>query len=229
VRLALLVCLAGCADSGRPLPEPQDFGPHGELSLDYDGAEPSDLAGPRPPDFAGVDLAGADLATPGCGLGQIKINEVQTAGGSSASDEFVELYNPCGNPVSLAGASLKYRSATGITDNAMADLTGTVAANGFYLLASSSYAGAAAPDQPKGWKSLSGIAATGGGIGLEDGAGNRIDSVGWGSANNTFVEKSAAAAPAAGHSIGRKPDGNDSNDNSADFQEFTTPTPRAAN
>ena len=226
MRLALFVLFAGCADSGAPLTAPRDFGPHGELSLDYDGGEPRDLAGPPHLDFAGVDLAGADLATPGCGLSQIKINEVQTAG-ASASDEFVELYNPCGNPVSLAGASLQYRSATGITDNAMADLTGTISANGFYLVASTAYAGSA--DQPKGWKSVSGIAATGGGIALEDGAGGRIDSVGWGSANNTFVEKSAAAAPATGHSIGRKPDGNDTNDNSADFQEFTTPTPRAPN
>lgn len=223
----LLLIFAGCADSGRPLPSLEDFGPHGELSLDYDGGQPDDLAHPPKLDFAGVDLSGADLATGGCGVAQIKINEVQTAG-ASASDEFVELYNPCGAAVSLAGASVKYRSATGITDNTMADLTGTIAANGFYLLASSAYAGAASPDQ-KGWKSVSGIAATGGGIALEDGAGARVDSVGWGSANNTFVEKATAAAPATGHSIGRKPDGNDSDDNSADFQEFTTPTPRASN
>ena len=55
------------------------------------------------------------------------------------------------------------------------------------------------------------------------------DSVGYGTAVNSIVEKKVAPAPAAGNAIARFPDGADTNDNSADFKETATPTPGAAN
>jgi hypothetical protein len=230
--------LAGCAGSGQP--SPYDFGgPHGELSLDYDiGEGPNDLAAKNHDlshvDFAGVDLSGADFETPGCGIAQIVVNEVQTGSVASALDEFVELYNPCPTSVSLAGATLKYRSATNSTANdtcTIANLTGMIGTGttAWYLVASANYSGGGTPDQPKGWAGCSGLAATGGAVGLRDSGGGLIDSVGWGSANNPFVETATATNPAAGHSTARTPNGTDTNNNSTDFAEATTPTPRAQN
>ncbi len=58
-----------------------------------------------------------------------------------------------------------------------------------------------------------------------------VDSVGWGTATNALVEGTAAAAPpttaAPGTSAGRKPDGDDTNDNAADFVLDDSPTPKA--
>ena len=59
-----------------------------------------------------------------------------------------------------------------------------------------------------------------------------VDSVGWGTATNAFVESSAAVAPAIapvpGKSDARHPDGHDTNVNATDFAEGD-PTPGAAN
>ena len=63
--------------------------------------------------------------------------------------------------------------------------------------------------------------------------GNLVDSVGWGTATNAFVEGTVAAAPATteapGTSIGRIPDGDDTNDNAADFVLDDSPTPKGSN
>jgi len=76
-------------------------------------------------------------------------------------------------------------------------------------------------------------AATAGGLGLRDASGTLVDSVGYGTATNAFVEGSAAPAPPAaaapGKSAGRKPDGHDTDDNAADFSVLTSPTPGASN
>ena len=71
-------------------------------------------------------------------------------------------------------------------------------------------------------------------MGLRDAGGNLVDSVGWGSSTaNGLVEGTPAPAPPAtaapGSSDARKPDGNDTNDNSADFTVVSPPTPRATN
>ena len=75
------------------------------------------------------------------------------------------------------------------------------------------------------------FAATGGGVGLRDAAGNLVDSVGWGMATNAFVEGTVTAAPPTtvepGTSPWRVPDGDDSN--AADFTLDDSPTPKAAN
>jgi len=55
-----------------------------------------------------------------------------------------------------------------------------------------------------------------------------VDSVGWGNASNDYVEGTPAPAPEAGKSIGRLPDGHDTDDNSNDFIEATA-TPRKPN
>jgi hypothetical protein len=63
---------------------------------------------------------------------------------------------------------------------------------------------------------------------LRDPAGTLVDSVGWGSANNTFVEGAAAAAPPNGQTIARHPNGTDTDHNDVDFV-VGAPTARGPN
>jgi len=204
-------CVAGCASA-------EDANTGGER----------DLSAPLAPD----DLSAGDLAHDGgvpaisCGAGlHVVINEVQVGSAASASDEFVELYNPCAVAVDLAGSTLVYRAATGVADIVVISLTKPIAAGGYYLVTGPTFGDLGAPDQSYG---AGHFAAAGGGVGLRDGAQLLVDSVGYGSATNAFVEGAAAAAPPNGQSIARKPNGTDTNHNEVDFVA-ATPTPRAAN
>ncbi|GEL94203.1 ExeM/NucH family extracellular endonuclease [Cellulomonas composti] len=61
------------------------------------------------------------------------INEVYGAGGNAGAShnrDFVELYNPGGSPVSLAGWSVQYASAAGSSWTNKTDLSGQIAAGG---------------------------------------------------------------------------------------------------
>ncbi len=158
------------------------------------------------------------------------VNEVSTGTTSSAGDEFVELLNAGSDPVDLSGYKLVYRSAAGSSDVTLATVPDgvTLAAGGYYLFGGSAYAGAGTPDQ----SFSSGLAGTGGGVGLRDAGGTLVDSVGWGTATNAFVEGTPVAAPPAtdppGTSVARSADGGDSDDNASDFV-LVAATPGAAN
>ncbi|MCU1281019.1 MAG: LigC protein, partial [bacterium] len=106
------------------------------------------------------------------------------------------------------------------------NLTKSIAAGGYFLVACPAYSNAATPDQTYGGGRLS---STGGAVGVRDGAQQLIDSVGYGDATNMFVEGAAAAAPPVDQSIARTPNGIDSGHNDSDFAVATTPTPRASN
>jgi len=165
------------------------------------------LGGPLPP-------------SPGCPL----VNEVMTGGASSASEELVEVVNPCAHALDLGGAKLLYRSSTGGTERVLVtwEAGRVLAAGGRLLYATSVFAG------PSDGTFVAGMAATGGGVGIVDAAASMVDAVGWGTAANGFVEGAAAAPPAAGSVIARVPDGVDTNDNAGDF-EVASPTPGAPN
>ena len=190
-----------------------------------------DFAAPAGDDLGGAggdDLAGAGNAPPiTCGGKHVVINEVQTGSAASASDELIELYNQCAMPINLTGSTVVYRSAAGTSDVVVISLTKTIDAGGYLLIAGPAFAadGGSVPDQTYGAGKL---AAAGGGVGLRDGAQLLVDSVGYGSATNAFVEGAAAAAPPNGQSIARKPNGTDTNHNEVDFVA-ATPTPRATN
>ena len=84
------------------------------------------------------------------------------------------------------------------------------------------------------WRASPGApSASAGGLGLRDPAGELVDSVGYGTATNDFVEGTPAPAPPVSASPGssaiRLPDGHDIDSNSADFSVSTRPTPKAAN
>lgn len=66
----------------------------------------------------------------------VVISEVYGGGGNAGAtftNDFIELYNPTAAPISLAGWSVQYGSATGTTWQ-KTDLTGTIPAYGFFLV-----------------------------------------------------------------------------------------------
>jgi hypothetical protein len=160
----------------------------------------------------------------------IRVNEVATGTTASATDEFVELVNAGGAAADVGGYRVVYRSATGTSDVTLATIPAgtTLAAGARYLLGGSGYAGS----HPANQSFTQALAATGGGVGLRSAAGTLVDSLGWGTAANAFVEGHAAPAPTAtvppGSSASRVPDGHDTDDNSADFV-VQAATPGAAN
>src|SRR5262249_55902111 len=145
--------------------------------------------------------------------------------------EFVEIVNSGTAPADMGGWRLVYRSAAGTADVVLATIPAgaTLAAGGFYLFGGAAYGGGAPADQ----SFAQGLASTAGGLALRDAAGAIVDSVGYGDATNVFVEGAPAAAPlvtaAPGASVGRLPDGRDTNDGSADFIAMSTPTPKGPN
>jgi hypothetical protein len=229
--LALLASmLAGCASAALPLAQQEATHLDGglfDLEVALDAAMPNDLQY----DLAGRDLTSSgthDLTMSGCGISSLKVNEVSTSGPGGATDEYVELYNPCANTVALSGASVTYRSAAGTTDTSplvVFTASQSIASHGYFLIANAGYASTA--DVKPFASGASGLADAGGGIALEN-ASVRVDSVGWGTATNAFVETTPVGAPGSTKSASRMPDGTDTNDNVVDFQ-LTTRSPGAAN
>ena len=224
--LAATVSMCGCAqvyDTGHAkVPGPIDLGTDTGPGPDFSGGPTLDFSGG--PVDAATPAGPADLAT-GCDVHAVKVNELQTAGPGGASDEFVELYNPCLTAVAMKNAVIVYRAATSSTD-AFAFwtfTTETIAAGGHFVVANTNYAGAS---DAKPF-TTGGMAATGGSIALKLGS-VVIDAVGWGTATNAYVETSAVGAPASGQSAARKPDGTDTGHNAVDFV-LGAASPGAAN
>lgn len=123
------------------------------------------------------------------------IAEVVT-GGTSASDEYVELTNAGPAPIDLNGLELAYASAAGTSAVRRATWsTATPLGPGRHLLianAGGTYAAQADATY------TAGIAATGGALILRPVGGTPIDAVGWGDATNAFIEGVPAPAPPAG-------------------------------
>lgn len=156
------------------------------------------------------------------------ISELQT-GGVSASDEFAEIANLGSRNVDLAGLEVVYVTSTGGTVTRKATwASNTILAPGRHLLIANA-AGVYASIADAAY--TGGFAATGGSIVLRVVGGGPVDAVGWGDATNSFVEGSAAPAPAAGQSIERRPGGSagnttDTNDNAADWFAQSVPNPQ---
>jgi hypothetical protein len=167
----------------------------------------------------------------GGGSADLKINEFMTGTTGSAADEFVEIVNVGTAAADLSGYRLVYRSAAGASDVGLATIPDgtTLAAGAFYLFGGSGYAGSQPPDQTFS----TGLASPGGALAVRDSSGTIVDSLGYGTAVNAFVEGVPAPAPPSeappGNSDVRLPDGHDTNDNSHDFTVTTTPTPRGPN
>jgi hypothetical protein len=157
------------------------------------------------------------------------LSEVAT-GGSSASDEFVEIYNAGSAPAELGGCELAYVSASGSSVTLkVAFATPLPVGPGQHLLAANA-AGTYAATADATY--AGGLAGDGGTLVLRRGDGSVIDALSWGTAVNSYVEGAPAPAPPAGSSLERRPGspaGNwlDSNDNSADWLVRANPHPQA--
>lgn len=158
------------------------------------------------------------------------VSEVVT-GGTSASDELIELYNPTAATLPLDDLELIYVSSSGATITRRAAWSAgaaSVPAGGHVLVANEAGVYASIADALY----ASGMAATGGSVALRiSGAPAAIDAVGWGTAASTWREGSNAPAPSAGASIERLPGGalgstQDTDDNLADFVERAMPEPQ---
>jgi hypothetical protein len=161
----------------------------------------------------------------------VRVNELATGTSASATDEFVEVFNAGSSSADLSGYKLAYRSGAGTSDVTLAMIPDgtTLAPGAFYLFGGSGYAGA----KPASQSFSPALAASAGGIGLRDATGKLVDSVGYGTATNAFVEAHPAPAPPAtavpGSSDIRLPDGVDTDDNGVDFTVTAAPTPGAPN
>lgn len=150
----------------------------------------------------------------------IFITEVQTASLTSASDEFVEIFNNSDSEIDLSGWAMYYRSATGTTWTKKATvLTGSIKAKAFWTFASIILADT---------KFSSGLSSTGGTLQIRDKSGVEIDQFGWGS-TQTF-SGTPASPSAAGQSMYRLYDFSatsfiNGGNNFADFDLTDMPTP----
>jgi predicted extracellular nuclease len=161
----------------------------------------------------------------------VVISQFQVAGGTAA-DEFVELHNVSNSNVELNGLRVVYRAAAGTTDVAIANWTSStiIPAGGYYLIAATpGYDGAVAADRTFADGGSGRFAAAGGGLAIRNGAldtGTIIDSLGYGTATNAFVETAVTTAPAANASKARNANGcQDTDNNSNDFALVNPSTP----
>jgi hypothetical protein len=172
----------------------------------------------------GDGATGNDSGGTGC-TGAVVINELKTDG-ATASDEFVELYNPNSCAVPLSGWALKYESSSGAAGGAgYVFVAGdSIPAKGYFLIAASTFTG------KKDATLVNGFAAGAGQVGLVDDKSATVDGVAYGTVTGgSYGEKQSATAPPSNKSIGRSPNGTDTNSNSADFKVLTSPSPGAAN
>lgn len=174
----------------------------------------------------------------------VVINEVYGGGGNSGATythDFIELYNPSEQPVSLDGWALHYASAAGGWGTSTA-LTGTIRARDHFLVQQSAGSGGTTPlpaPDAVGTIALSGSAGRvlltsttakpstpPAGDFLAASIPGYVDGLGWGAAAAGFE-----AAPAAGTqnvtSVARSVTGVDSDDNAADFA-VAAPSPQAS-
>ncbi len=161
------------------------------------------------------------------------ISQFQAGGTGNANDEFIEIHNVSSNAIDLNGYRVVYRSASGTNDVGPMGLwsSPTVLQPGqFYLIASAAYTGGITPNSTYDPSVCAcSMSASGGGLAIRNGAQNTgtiVDSVGWGTATNVFIETAVTPAPANSTSQIRAQNGcQDTDNNSADF---TNSNPSAA-
>ncbi len=169
---------------------------------------------------------------PASPAGHIVINQFASRGASSASDEFVELYNPSAANISIANWKLQYKSSTGATwSDRVTFPAGTVINAGKFRLTANSagYTAPASGVTPDNWWSVTSGSADDGHFRVISDTGSVVDLVGYG----TTADSPEGASPAPsqgttanGKSVKRLTDGGDSNNNGADFSVITARTPR---
>ncbi|WP_233575309.1 ExeM/NucH family extracellular endonuclease [Cellulomonas sp. PhB150] len=166
------------------------------------------------------------------------INEVYGGGGNGGAtlkQDFIELYNPGASPVSLAGWSVQYASASG-TSWATTALTGSIPAHSHYLVAEAVGAGGSVDLPTPDAVGTIAMGASAGKVALVNAttalacgstcstAASVIDFVGFGAANDK-AGTAPTPATSATNSASRNAQHVNTADNGADFTTGT-PTPQ---
>ncbi|MCW4472876.1 lamin tail domain-containing protein [Xanthomonas sp. H13-6] len=176
------------------------------------------------------------LAFAGHGRAQVVVSQVYGGGGNSGAtykSDFIELHNNGSSPVSLAGWSVQYASATGSSWQ-VTPLAGSIAPGGYYLVKQADGAGGSvdlpAPDASGGIA----MSGTAGKVALSNGTAalsgtcpsGTVDLVGFGGTANCAEGDAPTPAPSNTLAVLRKEGGcSDSDNNGADFATGA-PTPR---
>lgn len=151
------------------------------------------------------------------------IVEIQITGGPGrANDDFVKIYNPNNAPVNLKGYRLVKRTKTGVKDyliKSWVDDT-ILPPFGYYTWANSDFTSLSPP--PK--VTTSATLAADNGVAIRYGSNDTgfiVDAVGWGEAQNEFVEKLAFPSnPVAGQILRRKFINDQFQDTDNNFEDF---------
>lgn len=159
------------------------------------------------------------------------ISQFQPGTTANPNDEFVEIHNNGSTAVDLNGYRINYRSQNGTSDVPIPFAVWTsqtiLQPGQYYLVASTSYTGAANPDLTYNPVTCScSMSANQGGLAIRLGAndtGTIIDAVGWGTTTNIFFEGTRTTAPGSGSSKERLQLGCQDTDNNAN--DFATLTP----
>ncbi len=175
--------------------------------------------------------------------GTLVISEVSTRGPSGALDEFVEIYNRMDFPIDVSGLQIQYQSSAGTTWSNRTQFPpgATIGAHGFYLVGGGNYSRATTLDPGAQWPS--GLNGLGGHVRIVNGV-TELDRFGWGTAMNpegnamiavvdeavnTYERKAGPASSPASMTTGTdatRGNGQDTDDNRADFIERPTADPQ---
>lgn len=182
-----------------------------------------------PSAFGTSFVSGSATATPSAD--NVVINEVYGGGGNSGATlthDFIELYNPTSNAISLEGWAVHYLSASGTVASATVPLAGDIAPGGYYLIQGSKGSGGATSFSSDAHNDQLTMSGTKGTVVLTNTSAKwskgdaAVDIVGFGGTNTS--EASPTAAPSNTTSVARKQTGADSDNNAVDF-ETGNPTP----
>jgi hypothetical protein len=182
---------------------------------------------------------GTEINIPSLGqLNHLVISQVYGGGGNSGATythDFIELFNPTANPISLTGYSVQYTGGTGTSWQKL-DLSGTVPGYRYFLIqmAAGSGNGVALPT-PDQTGSIA-MAAASGKVALVNGTAalsggcptnSVIDFVGYGT--STDCSEGNATAPAAGNALGVLRANGGCVDTDVNGNDFSAATPVARN
>ncbi|MFP7297187.1 Ig-like domain-containing protein [Neobacillus niacini] len=177
-----------------------------------------------------VGKANAEMAQ------HVVISQVYGGGGNSGAPlnkDFIELYNPTNQEISLDGWKVEYASAAG-TSWSGTPLSGEIPAYGFYLITQAGGSNGEALPAPDATGSTS-MSASAGKVKLVNNESVEVDYVGFGTAS-AYEGSGPTPAPSTTKSVQRRPYANtepapgkgnawDSNDNKTDFVAVT-PVPK---
>jgi len=232
--------LHGASASGGPtsftLDPTSNFVPGESCTVTVVAAQVTDQDANDPPDAMGADYVfGFTTVAAGATPGDVVVSEVYGGGGNSGAtlkNDFIELYNRTGSPISLAGWTVQYASAAGTSWSATA-LNGTIPPDRNYLVKEAAGAGGTLDLPGPNATGTIAMSATAGKVALVSSttalAGSCptgspiVDFVGYGAANCSETAPTAALNNTT--SAQRKDGGTtDTDNNSADF-DLLAPDP----